>query len=124
MQNMEKALKINRLKKPLTVRFFKKLADNCLGFAHGDHQGVQIEISRDQSYKAMMVALAHEMVHAKQYLRKELTWDLRWKNSKRRYDLSDYENQPWEKEAMKLEYKLFDQCWPEEILPVAQLDRA
>ena len=57
-----------------------------------------------------MQTLAHEMVHAKQYLRGELNgWTNSWKGRKpRNYK---YENAPWEKEAYKLEMKLYENFW-------------
>jgi hypothetical protein len=61
--------------------------------------------------KSMMQTLAHEMVHAKQYLRGELCgYSMSWKGKKpRNYK---YENAPWEREAYKLEAELYSKCWP------------
>ena len=55
-----------------------------------------------------MQTLAHEMVHAKQFLRKELDGNL-WK--KRNYDNVKYDDQPWEKEANRLEERLYKRCF-------------
>ena len=59
-----------------------------------------------------MQALAHEMVHARQFLRGQLTAEggFAWKG--RKADGYDYMNQPWEKEAYRLERELFLDCFP------------
>jgi hypothetical protein len=52
-----------------------------------------------------LTTLAHEMVHVKQFARGELEPSLtRWK--KRVDDFDDYWDQPWEKEAIRLQHKL------------------
>jgi hypothetical protein len=58
----------------------------------------------------MMQTLAHEMVHAKQYIRGELNgYNQSWKGRKpRNYK---YENAPWEKEAYGREEELYQKCW-------------
>ena len=60
--------------------------------------------------ETMMQTLAHELVHAKQYLRGELCgYSMRRKGRKpRNYK---YENAPWEKEAYRLEEELFNKFW-------------
>lgn len=59
--------------------------------------------------------LAHEMVHIKQYLRNEICDNLdRWK-TKRFKEEMDYLDQPWEKEAWRLQTKLVDHLRKEEF---------
>ena len=65
----------------------------------------------------MVSTICHEIVHVKQYVKKELS-DLfdesctKWK--KKRYSMEyDYHNSPWEKEAYKLEESLAIKCFKE-----------
>lgn len=104
-----KELKIHKLRKPeITIHFKSVLADDAWGYCHGDSTDIEIEINRTIPFEDQMQTLAHEMVHAKQFLRKELNGNL-WK--KRNYDHREYEEQPWEKEANKLEEKLYKRCF-------------
>ena len=73
---------------------------------------------RDQTFLQQMQALAHEMVHARQFLRGQLNCDGAWKWKGRMADGYEYENQPWEKEAYRLERTLFLDCFPFELLVV------
>tara|TARA_B100000085_G_C18466193_1_gene481107 strand:+ start:92 stop:505 length:414 start_codon:yes stop_codon:yes gene_type:complete len=108
--NLCKELGISRLKRTIDIRFKKNLDEDAWGYCWGDEDSVDIEINRQLSFEEQMTVLAHEMVHAKQYFRKELTWDWRWK--KRNYSQCSYEHQPWEKQARLLEDKLYSKCWP------------
>ena len=57
-----------------------------------------------------MRTLAHEMVHAKQYIFGELDgYSDSWKGSDVNY--YSYEDSPWEKEAYKLEEILYEKFW-------------
>jgi hypothetical protein len=66
------------------------------------------------TFLEQMQTLAHELVHVKQYFRKELTYantgEFCWK--KRNAGGYKYENQPWEKEAFRMEKELFLECFP------------
>lgn len=84
------------------------------GLCYGDRYTAEIELAKNTTEKLtleeMMVNLAHELVHAKQFFRGELHPNLnRWKS----LDYHDvaYSRQPWEKEAYKLEDQLFQQFW-------------
>jgi len=64
----------------------------------------------DQSESTIVCSLAHEMVHVKQFVRKELTilngnYCAKWKGVKFSDD-SDYQEMPWELEADKYELQL------------------
>jgi len=81
----------------------------------GDKDGAEIEIARKSfdvefTLDEMMLNLAHELVHAKQFIRGELHPSLdKWK----RLDFTNvpYSRTPWEKEAYLLEDKLFEKYW-------------
>jgi hypothetical protein len=84
------------------------------GLCYGDRHTAEIELAKNTTEKLtleeMMVNLAHELVHAKQFFRGELHPNLnRWKSLD--YHNVAYSRQPWEKEAYKLEDQLFQQFW-------------
>lgn len=118
--NIFKALKIHRLStKSIEVEFTNKLEGESQGFCVGDKSSACIQIAKRSydekiSFLTQMQTLAHELVHAKQFLRGELGYDedgaFTWKNrSGKGYK---YRNQPWEKEAEKFEKILFLECFP------------
>lgn len=82
--------------------------EGAWGYCHGDTHDIDIDINRTIPFEDQMQTLAHEMVHAKQFLRKELDGNL-WK--KRNYDNVKYDDQPWEKEANKMEKQLYKRCF-------------
>mgnify|MGYP003674361539 CR=1 FL=1 len=99
-----------RLKRDIDVdvRFSKHLIDKSHGGCYGDHTSVVLEIAKgmiDDSgympfdYKEIIVTLAHEIVHAKQHIRKE--WHKQSKDN-----ISQAET-----EAYDLEYVLYDKYW-------------
>ena len=107
--NLCKALNVHRLRnREITIRFKRVMDDDAWGYCNGDVNDIEIEINRTISFEDQMQTLAHEMVHAKQFLRKELDGNL-WK--KRNYEHREYEDQPGEKEANKLEEKLYKRCF-------------
>ena len=72
---------------------------------------IELDASMIHSVDQILTWLAHEMVHLKQFVRKEL-WDyetgkVQWK--KRMYGNVHYNDQPWEKEAYRLEDKLYNE---------------
>ncbi len=79
-----------------------------------DTYDFEIEIHKDLKFEHMMITLAHEMVHLKQYATKQLKSKFvkgtpvdTWKGTK--YRNIKYKEQPWEKEAMQLEESLYQQ---------------
>ena len=71
---------------------------------------IELDTSMRHSFKDILTWLAHEMVHLKQFVRKEL-WDyetgrVQWKS--RTYGKTHYDDQPWEKEAYRLEGELYE----------------
>ena len=77
-----------------------------------DGYDFEIEINKNLTFEHIMITLAHEMIHLKQYATKELkskfvkgkpvdTWrGIKYKNLK-------YKDQPWEHEASSLEEELY-----------------
>ena len=72
---------------------------------------IELDASMKYSFDQILIWLAHEMVHLKQFVRGELfdyaTGKVQWK--RRMYGNVHYEDQPWEKEAYRLEEKLYNE---------------
>ena len=71
---------------------------------------IELDASMKYSFDQILTWLAHEMVHLKQFVRKEL-WDyesgrVQWKT--RSFGRVHYDDQPWEKEAYRLEGELYE----------------
>lgn len=83
----------------------------------GDKNEVEIELARTSGKKKfthdeMMLNLAHEIVHAKQFIKGELHPTLhKWKKFKKDYAKTPYFKTPWEKEAYLMEDKIFEKYW-------------
>ena len=115
-----KELKIHRFKtREIIIHFKDVCADGVHGLCSGDTELVEIEVSRwnfdemrSSSFIEMMKTLTHELVHGKQFLRGELNNECGWTWKGRKADGWKYENQPWEKEAYRLEEELFVKCFP------------
>jgi hypothetical protein len=125
VSNLLKHLKLHRLSKnTLTIKFVESLHEGgALGQCEADKIEATVYIARSLksgkvSFMEQMFSLSHEMVHVKQFFRGELSnpddGDWKWKN--RRADGYKYENQPWEKEAARLETELFLKCFPFEMI--------
>lgn len=74
------------------------------GQLHYEKEGSILVLKEDRT-DIMMQTLAHEMVHLKQFLRKELrhnkAGELTWKGKKAK--TTEWVNRPWEIEAMQKE---------------------
>ena len=80
----------------------KQCADITL--ARHDENGVRFTLDE------MVLNLSHELVHAKQYFRGELSPSMsRWKGQD--HSNTSYARTPWEREAFKLQYKLYNMIW-------------
>lgn len=72
----------------------------------------EIEIDSSLEFEHMMITLAHEVVHVKQYATKELNTMFVGKNivdvwKGKRYKNVEYEDQPWEWEALLMEENMY-----------------
>lgn len=101
-----KELGFNRLKTNITLKLHHNLyvAKGCEGLCEAvDNRNFIIDVAM---YGNWLSTLAHELVHVKQFARGELDFGLtRWKSKSNMGDV-DYWDQPWEKEARKLQNKL------------------
>ena len=111
LYNLQRALGINRLHSKLIYITFRRSVDgDAMGYCTGDEKLVNIDIAKNGwEFTDLMIAVAHEMVHAKQFLRKELVDGYMYKG--RNYWECAYDQQPWEKSAYALEERLYNECW-------------
>ena len=71
----------------------------------------EIGVRRGSTVYNLIATICHEMVHVKQYVRKEMDENLStWKSRKVSED-TDYMDLPWEKEAFRLEDRLATECF-------------
>ena len=99
----------------IDVTVVTKCEYNYSALCWGDRDGVEIEIARKSNdvkftLEEMMLNLAHELVHAKQFITGDLHSSLKvWK--RKDYAKTPYRKTPWEKEAYLLEDKLLNKFW-------------
>jgi hypothetical protein len=78
----------------------------------------EIEVDKKLSLYDLVSTVCHEMVHVKQYARRELRQDKHgntlWKKSGS-FNTTAYEDCPWEKEAFRLEGELALRCFQEAL---------
>lgn len=78
-----------------------------------DHKTFELQIRKGLRLFDLISTVCHEMVHVKQYYRKELAEDhTRWKSRKIGENV-DYMDKPWEKEAFKMEGPMAFECFSE-----------
>tara|TARA_B100000927_G_scaffold194208_1_gene156681 strand:+ start:1320 stop:1727 length:408 start_codon:yes stop_codon:yes gene_type:complete len=113
LDQLQEALNIHRLSSRFIDITFKKWVQEgeAFGDCIGDKKWVTINISKMQSWEDQMKTLAHEMVHAEQFLRGDLTDTFMYKG--RDFSECVYENQPWERRAHSLEEKLYNKYYSE-----------
>ena len=101
-----KKLNIHRLHTKIEVRFHHRLSvDNSHSEGLCESLGSRNFIIDVALYGNWMSTLAQELVHVKQFARKELTENLQyWKGND--HSDTDYWDQPWEKEARRLQKKM------------------
>ena len=75
-----------------------------------------LEIQKGQKLKDLITTVTHEMVHVKQYYRKEMNDSLttsgnaKWKGKRVAPDTTYYDL-PWEKEAYRMQDTLANEIW-------------
>lgn len=88
---------------------FCELEDK-VSLAGGKHWWVAIKLANTHSFHDVVETLCHEMVHVKQYLRRELTASgMRWKGAPNPQTDNPFE-EPHEKEAYEMEKILYQKC--------------
>jgi len=116
ISNLMVALNIHRFTaRAVNIEFCKTLDDDAQGLCSGDKSVALISINKSLPFLRQMQALAHEMVHAKQFLRGELSHDCKgftWKGIPGVAMKGCYTSTPWEVEAYTSERDLFLDCFP------------
>ena len=83
-----------------------------------------VDIEKTMSLKEIIVCVCHELVHVKQYVKREMVdfYDkkaqnrkIRWKKTVYGYGTA-YARQPWEKEAFKMQDELANEIWEKGII--------
>ena len=96
----------------IDVTFKKTLDGNVFGYCSGDKNSAEIEIAKTSGgvpllQDEIMLSLAHEIIHAKQFITGELSpSSMRWKKAD--YTKVPYSHQPWEREAYRWETRLYE----------------
>ena len=104
----------------LSIKFVTECDDGVEGLCSGGPRWADIEIARScsghkQKFFEMMITLAHEMIHVKQYMKGEMSDDPNAIWHGRNHNQTPYTKQPWEVEAHKNEHELFAKCFPWEM---------
>tara|TARA_R110001592_G_scaffold38694_3_gene127559 strand:+ start:2345 stop:2794 length:450 start_codon:yes stop_codon:yes gene_type:complete len=100
-----------------------KLTGDVVGWCqmNDTNREFTLEISKDMTIKELVTTICHEMIHVKQYARKEMTDDLVengqavWRGRKVNPN-TKYYDLPWEREAYRLQDKFANLVWNEEII--------
>lgn len=96
----------------------KDLKGKAMGYCmEGDtNREFELEIDKNLNLYDMISTICHEMVHVKQYARRELRCDRNgntlWKRSGS-FNNTEYMECPWEKEAFRMEGILALECFQE-----------
>tara|TARA_R110000796_G_scaffold28579_3_gene78021 strand:- start:108 stop:527 length:420 start_codon:yes stop_codon:yes gene_type:complete len=104
----------------IDIFYVDDLENNYAGLCDGDREYVNIILARNYyladgdriAFCSQELAsnLAHELVHARQFLRGEINeYNYVWKGQD--YENQNYEDWPWEVEAYSLEQPLVDLFW-------------
>jgi hypothetical protein len=115
-----------RFQRPVDVwiHFRRCLGSGVYGFCHGDKNEVWIDVAKGYTdlqtgtyiaydYSTVLISLAHELVHAKQLIKGQLSsdgtvWTQTGKGVK---EGTVYRHLPWEAEAHTLETRLYVKHW-------------
>ena len=101
----------------ITVEF-TNIKGDAVGFCMktDNNRTFEIEVDKRQNLKDIVTTLCHEMVHVKQYARNETDgYGKVWKK-KTIPENTAYYDLPWEKEAYRMQDKLANMCWENNIL--------
>lgn len=86
----------------------KDLKGSAFGYCLSETtRDFEIEVDSKLTLRKMLTTVAHEMVHVKQYARRELTGDYTWQGRTYNPKNCNYWDQPWEIEAHGRETGLF-----------------
>lgn len=113
-----KKLGLNRMSSLSIDVVLRKMKKGEYGYCNiiESNRSFIIEVNKSVSLKDFVSTIIHEMVHVKQFARNEMSaYGMRWK-TRIVSENTKYVDLPWEKEAYKLEKKLIELIWKENIL--------
>lgn len=93
--------------------YCENMASDPVDFVGSSPRYFNIEIEKKLSLMEMISTIIHEMVHVRQYVNRELadgSANTKWKSMSVPFG-TDYFDQPWEKEAFRLQEKLLGECF-------------
>ena len=106
-----------KMRRPIDIEIttVNRCPHDYFALCWGNRNTVEIELARgsdDEEFNIdeIMLNLAHELVHAKQFLRGDLTSTLRW-GDKHADIQAAYFSQPWEREAYSKEGDIYEKYW-------------
>ena len=111
---------LDKLRGEVCVKLkYGTIDDDSYGLCWGDNYGAEIDIAtrtcgESISREDKLKTLGHELVHARQYLKRELVapiWNKhceRWQGIDMMYDPVNESSMPWELEATKLEDEIYN----------------
>ena len=91
--------RIRKCEIEINIKKMKGYEGTCIDT---DDREYEIEVNKNQSLEDLCVTLCHEMVHVKQYVRKELFSDVNFYKTR-----EEYLNLPWEVEAYEKQEILY-----------------
>ena len=99
----------------IDIEVVNRCENNYYALCWGNRNSVEIEIARGSEdetfhFDEMMLNLGHELIHAKQFLKGDLSANLRW-NERKTILYDQYMSQPWEREAYRDEVEIFEKYW-------------
>jgi len=96
------------------VKLFPEMSDHSGGYTVGNTELAFVTLTtgalgQDYDIDNLVLNLAHELTHARQWITGELEQPCTWKGQ----DCSEipYEDQPWETEAYMMQYVLINEFW-------------
>jgi hypothetical protein len=109
MKNLELDIKLTKdLKQKEGAYGYCLITDDNVNSPREFH--IEIDTSMKHSIRDILTWLAHEMTHVKQFVKGELfdyqDGSVQWKSKRYRRNLS-YSKSPWEREAYRMENKLY-----------------
>jgi|TARA_B100001094_G_scaffold325137_1_gene378962 hypothetical protein len=97
-----------RMNLDITVNLCKPTGAMGYCLEEDNNRTFELEIDKTQSLRAVLETVAHEMVHVKQYAKRELSPDKHlWMGKTYNPDETNYWDLPWEIEAHGREIGLF-----------------
>lgn len=96
----------------------RKISGDAVGYCMQEdtNRMFTIDVQKDLSLRDFITTICHEMVHVKQYARNEMDcYGRKWKKKTIANDTA-YCDLPWEKEAYRMQDKLAQLVWDEDIL--------